>query len=187
MTRLARLAGIAMLGAAALGTAACAPQRTGDTYNSYQMQQPQTVGYGTIVSMRQVQVAGSSSGVGTMAGVAAGGIAGSAIGGGWRGPALGAIAGAVIGGIAGTAIERGATQGTATEFIIQQDNGQTIAVVQTNEDQLQIGERVVLIGGRQLRIARSGPGGGYAAPPPGQPYAPPPPVSPQRELGPSKG
>ncbi|MCC7426608.1 MAG: glycine zipper 2TM domain-containing protein [Alphaproteobacteria bacterium] len=142
------------------------------------------VGYGTILSMRDVRVAGTQSGIGTAAGAVAGGIAGSAIGGGWRGPALAGIAGAVIGGIAGTAVERGVTQGIATEFIIREDGGQTIAVVQTNEQQLQPGERVVLLQGRELRIARAA--GEYAPPP--QPRRPAPSRTiPQRQSGGLKG
>jgi outer membrane lipoprotein SlyB len=106
--------------------------------------------------MRGVNVQGGNSGVGTLGGAAMGGIAGSFIGGSGRANALGAIGGAIIGGIAGTAIESSATQGNAVEFIIREDSGQTIAVVQTNEEGFQIGERIMLTRGARTRIARVG-------------------------------
>jgi len=67
---------------------------------------------------------------------------------------LGAIGGAIIGGLAGTMAERSATTGEAMEFIIREDDGQTISVVQTNEERFQAGERVVLTRGARTRIGR---------------------------------
>ncbi len=141
---------------AALGAAACAPQRTNTTYSSADVGRTQQLSYGTIVSMRPVTVQGRESGVGTVGGAVAGGVAGSFIGG--RSPAanfVGAVGGAIVGGIVGSAVEKSATTGEAVEFIIQEDNApQPISVVQTNEDNFRPGERVVLSRGARTRLAR---------------------------------
>ncbi|MBE9606788.1 glycine zipper 2TM domain-containing protein [Acetobacteraceae bacterium H6797] len=116
--------------------------------------------------MRPVTVQGSPGGVGTVAGAAAGGIAGSFIGGDPRSNLLGALGGAIIGGVAGNAIERGATTGQAIEFTIRTAQGD-IALVQSNEENLQVGEQVRILRGERTRISRD-----VAVPPPGA-YPPP--------------
>ncbi|UPG73494.1 glycine zipper 2TM domain-containing protein [Roseomonas gilardii subsp. gilardii] len=144
------------------GLTACAPQNTGTTYSSATMGMPAAVTYGVIKGTRPVTVQSGRSGVGTAAGAVAGGVAGSFIGGDWRSNVLGGLGGAVLGGLAGNAIERGTSTGQAIEFIIQQDNGGDIAVVQTNEDNLQVGDRVFITHGPdQVRIGRA-----IGAPPP---------------------
>jgi outer membrane lipoprotein SlyB len=142
-----------------LGVAACAPVNTNTTYNANDIGRTASISYGVIVSMRAVEIQGPQSGVGTVGGAVAGGVAGSYIGhGDPRAGVLGVIGGAIIGGIAGNAIERSATTGQAVEFIIRQDDGQTISVVQTNEDNFHPGERVVLTRGARTRIGRAAPG-----------------------------
>lgn len=137
------------------GLAGCAPENTNTTYTGADIGRTASVSFGQIVSMRVVNVQGQSSGVGTLGGAAVGGVAGSFIGGDPRTNALGAIGGAIIGGIAGTAVEKSASQGTAVEFIIREDSWQTIAVVQTNEENFRVGERVMLTRGARTRIARA--------------------------------
>lgn len=151
-----------------LGVVACAPTNTGTTYSRSALGQAGSVSYGTVVGMRPVQIAGSQSGVGAVAGAAAGGVAGSFIGGDWRSQALMGIGGAIVGGLAGNAIEGGVTRGSAIEFVVREDRGGDIAVVQTNEDALQVGDRVVVNRGERTRLSRAAggppPGSGFAAP-----------------------
>ena len=71
---------------------------------------------------------------------------------------IGAVGGAILGGLAGSAAEKSLSGGNAVEFIIREDNGQTISVVQTNEENFQSGERVILSRGARTRIARAAPG-----------------------------
>lgn len=149
-----------LLAAAVLcGLAACAPVNTNSTYSAYEMGRTANLSYGVIVSMRDVAVRGPQTGIGTMGGVAVGATTGSLLG---RGdPAagiVGIIAGAIIGGIAGNAIETSANSGYAVEFIIREDTGQTISVVQTNEEGFRPGERVVLSRGARTRLQRAAPG-----------------------------
>ncbi len=144
----------ALCAAAVLGLGACGPRNTNTTYTRADIGRSAEVTYGVIVSMRPVTVQGGSSGVGTFGGAAAGATAGSFIGGDPRTRILGAIGGAIIGGITGSAVEGAATGGQAMEFIIREDNGQTISVVQTNEEAFQPNERVVLTRGARTRIGR---------------------------------
>lgn len=143
---------------------ACAPANTGSTVSTRSLGGAASVSFGTIVGSRPVQVQGGGSGIGAVGGAVAGGIAGSAIGGGWRGPALAGLGGALLGGLAGNAIERGVTSGSAIEFIVREDRGGDIAVVQTNEEGLQVGDRVVITRGDRVRLSRAAgsPGPGMA-------------------------
>jgi outer membrane lipoprotein SlyB len=156
--RMPILALMAVASLVVTGLAGCAPANTNTTYSGADIGRTASVSYGVIVSMRNVAVQGQSGGgFGTLGGAAAGGVAGSFIGrNDVRGNIIGAIGGAIIGGLAGSAIEGSVSSGSAVEFIIREDNGQTIAVVQTNEEAFRPGERVVLTRGARTRIARAG-------------------------------
>ena len=152
------------------GLAACAPQQTGSTYSANAMGRAAYVSYGTIVGLRPVRVQGNGGGAGTAAGAVAGGVAGSFIGGDWRSNALAGLGGAIVGGLAGNAIGQGVSSTNAVEFYVREDRGGDISVVQTNEENLQMGDRVVISRGDRTRLSRAA-----GAPPPGygQPgYAP---------------
>ena len=113
---------------ALLGVSACAPVSTTTPY-------PDTLGtagrgsYGIIVSCRP--------------------IAAAAAGGDVRGAILGAV-----GGPAGNGAGQGAAE-AVFEFIVREDNGQTLSVVQTNAAGLRPGERVVLSMGTRTRLSRA--------------------------------
>jgi len=146
---------------------ACAPQQTGSTVRAGTLGSAASVSYGTIVGSRPVQVASGGSGIGTVGGAVAGGIAGSFIGGDTRSNLLAGLGGALLGGLAGSAVEGGMTRGTAIEFVVREDRGGDIAVVQTNEEGLQAGDRVVITRGDRVRLSRAAGG-----PPPAS-YLPP--------------
>jgi outer membrane lipoprotein SlyB len=139
---------------AALVAAGCARSPGPNTYETREMNQAATVETGTIVSMRPVAVEGSGR-TGTLIGGAAGGVAGSFIGGDWRSNLLAGIAGAVIGGVAGGAAERSITATTATEFIVEMDGGGTIAVVQGNDQGFRVGDKVTVLRGERTRLTPS--------------------------------
>jgi outer membrane lipoprotein SlyB len=154
-----RLFGPSLAVCLALGLTACAPRYTNTTYIGADIGQNAQVSYGVIVSMRNVQVQAGPTGVGTIGGAVAGGVAGSYIGHG--DPAagiIGVIGGAILGGLAGGAIESSASTGNAVEFIIREDNGQTISVVQTNEESFRPGERVAITRGARTRLSHVAPG-----------------------------
>jgi outer membrane lipoprotein SlyB len=153
LPRASRLAACLLL----LGSvAACAPTMTATTYNGGAMGRPAAISYGTIVGLRPVTVQNSSGpGLGTAAGAVAGGVAGSFIGGDWRSNLLAGLGGAVIGGALGNAAERGVGSNNAVEFFVRLDRGGDISVVQTNEENLQFNDRVVIIHGDVTRISRA--------------------------------
>jgi len=109
---------------------------------------------GVILSLHEVEVVGDQSGVGIGAGAVAGGLAGSKIGGDKVTSAIGAIGGAVAGGLAGAKIEELAMGGDSIEFIVQPDNGQPFAIVQKNDENLGVGERVLILESEKTRIIR---------------------------------
>ncbi len=136
-----------------LGVAGCAATNTNTTVPAAAIGQPASVSYGTILAERPVTISGSNNGMGALAGAAVGGTAGSFIGGDVRSNILAAIGGALIGGLAGNTIQNEMTNGSATEFIIREDNGRTISVVQSNELRLQPGQRVMIIHGAETQLA----------------------------------
>ena len=83
-----------------------------------------------------------------------GGLAGSTLGGNTATRALGGLGGAVIGGIVGHKTENILTGDDASEFIVQPDKGDPYAIVQVNNEELKVGERVLIIESGKLRIVR---------------------------------
>lgn len=146
---------VSLLLVALLGLAACATNKSGDTYTNRQARQEMTVRLGVVESVREVQLEGEKTGVGSVAGAAVGGVAGSSIGGG-KGQIVGAVIGAVLGGLAGNAIEEGATKRQAMEITVKLDSGTLIAVVQEGvPDEFRAGDRVrVLSGSGDTRVSR---------------------------------
>ena len=83
---------------------------------------------------------------------------GSFIGGGdVRSNILRAVDGAILGGIAGNVAENQGGRDDAVEFVIRQDDGQTISVVQSNELQLALNERVAITRGARTQLVRLPP------------------------------
>ena len=106
----------------------------------------------TVVSLRPVTVKSNDNNAGTLLGAAAGGVAGSAIGGDNTAHILGAIGGAVIGGIAGDATQAQLSKQTGYEYVVRMDNGTMATVVQGNDVYIQPGQRCLVIYGKQARI-----------------------------------
>ncbi len=127
---------------------------SGSTYERSEMGSPEYFKKGVILSVRDVKIKGTESGVGAVAGATTGGLAGSTLGGDTATRALGALGGAVVGGLLGHATENVITSGSATEFIIQPDGGEPYAVVQVNDEKLKPGERVLIMDSGKVRIVR---------------------------------
>lgn len=142
---------LAMTCVAVLG--GCAASQSGGAYSRAQARQAQEVEMGVVESVRQVQIEGTKTPIGAVAGGAVGGIAGSNVGGG-SGQAVGAILGAVGGGLAGAAIEEGVTRKPGLEITVRLDSGRLLAVTQEADEAFSPGERVrVLTGGGVTRVA----------------------------------
>lgn len=136
---------IAFLLCVALGLAACQVSDTNTTYNRGSIGHRGTTFVGKIIAMNTVNVEGTD-GVGTLAGAVAGGAAGSMVGGNTAVNVIGAVGGAVLGGVLGSATEKAISEGTAIEFLVERtSNGQVVAVVQTNELNLRVGDQVIVV------------------------------------------
>ena len=145
-----KVVGIMLLAGVVLG--GCASSLSGSAYSRSQARQVEEVRMGTVESVRQVQIEGTKTPVGTVAGAAVGGLAGSELGQG-RGSTVGAILGAVGGGLAGSAIEEGVTRQPGLEITVKLDNGRMIAVTQAADEPFKPGERVrILTGGGVTRV-----------------------------------
>lgn len=130
----------------ALAAGGCTSKLTGDTYSRGEARAVQTVRYGTIESLRPVQIEGSKTPIGSGAGAVVGGIAGSGVGGG-RGSAVAAVIGAVAGGMLGAAAEEGITRAQGVELTVREDDGNMRAYVQEVEPNqvFRVGQRVRIL------------------------------------------
>jgi len=120
----------------------CASNLSGSSYSRNDARSVQTVRMGTIESLRAVQIEGTRTPVGALAGTVVGGIAGSSIGGG-RGSMITTVLGGVAGGAAGSAMEQGMTRTQGVEIVVREDSGATRAYVQEVDGQImRVGDRV---------------------------------------------
>jgi outer membrane lipoprotein SlyB len=137
-----------------LSLAACAPDLSSSTYNAGQVGVANQTVTGTIVGKRLVRIDRDRN-IGTAVGAVGGAVAGSFIGGGTRENILGGLGGAVLGGLAGNAIEKGVVRQQGFEYVIRINKNQTISVTQTADNNLAIGERVMVIYGNPVRVIPS--------------------------------
>jgi len=137
---------------ALIGLTACGIGDTNTTYDRAQIGRQGRTSTGRIISMTQIEIAGTNEGgslLGAGVGGALGGVGGSALGGG-KGSTLFAIGGAALGALAGAAVgsatEQAATRDLAYEFMVQKSGTNTVvSVVQTNELGLKPGDNVILV------------------------------------------
>lgn len=123
---------------------ACSSNPSATTYSRDQTLAVQQVQFGTVLAVQNVNIEGSKSGVGTVAGGVIGGVAGSGVGHG-RGSAVAAVVGAVAGGLIGDKVENAATKKAGLELTVQLDNGNVISVVQQAEETFMVGDQVRLL------------------------------------------
>ena len=124
----------------------CTSNLTGDSYSRDEARTVQNVRMGTIEYLRPVQIEGTKSPVGSIAGAAVGGIGGSSVGGG-KGSYVMAVIGAVAGGLLGAAAEEGLTRTQGVEITVREDDGSLRAYVQEVEPNqvFQVGQRVRIL------------------------------------------
>lgn len=122
----------------------CVSSRSGQVYSRDHARQAQTVENGTVASVKQVQIEGTKTPVGTAAGGVAGAVLGSTVGKG-SGRTVATVAGALAGAAAGTMAEEGITRKPGLEIVVNKDNGQTIVVVQEADVMISAGDRVRVI------------------------------------------
>lgn len=102
---------------------------------------------GVIESIRPVQVAGNTSGLGAAAGGVTGAVLGNQIGRG-NGRTIATIAGAAGGAYAGNAIEKNMNKRTAYRVTLRMDDGSQRSLTQSEAPAYPVGERVRIANGR---------------------------------------
>ena len=133
-----------LLIASVLLVTACASSNSGSVYSRDEAKRVQTVKTGVVESVRQVQIEGTKTPIGTVAGGAIGGIAGSSVGSG-RTSSVVAVIGAVAGAIAGSAVEEVATRKDGLELTIKLDGGGLVSIVQEADEMFKAGDKVRII------------------------------------------
>jgi outer membrane lipoprotein SlyB len=145
---------ILLAAVAALSLAGCATSKSGSVYSREDALREQTVRMGVVETVRSVSIEGTKSGIGAIAGGAAGGIGASTIGSG-RASAVAAVAGAVAGGLLGAAAEEGLTRKEGVEVTVRLDNGELRAIVQEADEPFKPGDRVRLLSvNGQTRVSK---------------------------------
>ena len=130
-----------------LGVSGCVTSsNSSNAYTRDQARRLQSVRLGTVEAVRAVQIEGTQSGVGAVAGGVAGGVAGSTIGKG-SGSTLAALGGAILGAAAGHLAEDELTGEQGLEITVKLDDGSAVAIVQGADEAFSPGERVRIIEG----------------------------------------
>lgn len=104
------------------------------------------VEFGTVIQARKVDIQGETTGLGGMAGAAAGGIALSGVGQG-SGNAAAILGGVLVGALLGSMAEQSMSDRVGIEYIVTLANGTTVTIVQDQppEDRVfQAGNRVMV-------------------------------------------
>ncbi len=147
----------------ATALAGCASGLGANSYDPSSVGRVARVEEGTIVGVRPITIEGSSqsSKIGTLAGAALGGLAGSEIGGGSKANAAGAIGGAVLGGLAGNAIGSSASKQAGFAYTIRLPSGELVAVTQAGDYAMPAGTPVLIEYGDRARVLPQRSGYGY--------------------------
>ncbi len=106
---------------------------------------------GRVVSINEVSLGGrgiDSTAIGGILG-ALGGIAiGVGTGGGWSGGLLGGLLGGMGGAAAGSVFDQHGGHGRGIEVTVQRDDGSTVTIAQRDNGDIQLGDRVQIVQGR---------------------------------------
>ena len=145
MNKTLRICSVTVLTAATLLAGCAAQSNSNSVYTGGQAQREQTVRFGVVEGVREVMIQGPTTGVGTLAGGALGGVAaGSTIGGG-NGAVAAGLLGAILGGIAGSATENKVAQRRGLEITVRLENGEMRAITQDADEAFRPGDQVRLL------------------------------------------
>lgn len=141
-----------LLGTVLIMLAGCAQNLSPQTYSVGSVGQVNRTVSATVISAREVNVAGTS-GIGGGAGTAAGAVVGSGAGGNnSRGNIIGAIGGAIVGGLAGAAIESNATKQKGIEYVVETENGNLMTIVQGIDPIFIQNQKILVLYGSPSRL-----------------------------------
>jgi outer membrane lipoprotein SlyB len=143
-----------MLGRGALvavALAGCSPDYSPNTYNGSSVQQANKVDTGVVIGYREVRISDDGS-VGAVTGGAAGGILGAEASPPTLPTALIALGGTVVGGVVGATLQHTTGDTKGWEYIVRQPKGDLVSVTQREPKPIPIGQKVLVIEGKQARI-----------------------------------
>src|SRR5690348_5384434 len=129
----------------------CGPDYSPNVYSGNAVQQADKVESGVVIGFRQVEIQSDGT-VGAIAGGAAGGVLGTQAGDGTVSRALGAVGGALAGGLIGTTVEHTSGDTTGWEYIVREAKGDLVSVTQRQDKPIAVGQKVLVIFGKQARI-----------------------------------
>jgi len=115
--------------AAVLFLAGCVQKPGQDVYKAGEVGVSRAVEFGTVLNVREVQIAADNKGTGALIGGATGAGAGSYVGDG-SGQVWAAVGGAIAGAVIGNAIEEGMGDSTGYEYTLEMRNGDMKTIVQ---------------------------------------------------------
>lgn len=148
---MSRLVAFGLFAVALVAVTGCSPSYSPNVYSGAAVQQADKVESGTVIGFRQVEIQSDGT-VGAVAGGAAGGVLGSQAGEGDVTRALGAVGGALAGGLIGTTVEHTTGDTTGWEYIVRETKGDLVSVTQRQDKPLAVGQKVLVIFGKQARI-----------------------------------
>jgi outer membrane lipoprotein SlyB len=119
----------------------CESRTSSNVYAHHQAQRIQRVGQGEVIDVRQVEIEGSTTGLGTIAGGILGGAIGSTIGEG-SGKDVATVFGLIAGALLGAGFEEDASHQCGLEITVRLDGGEAIAIVQVDDEQFNVGDQV---------------------------------------------
>lgn len=140
-----------VVAAAVFAVAGCTPDYSPNTYDTAAVQQANKVDQGIVIGYRQVAISDDGT-VGTVVGGAAGGILGAQTDSPTIPTALTALGGTVVGGLVGNTFQHAVGDTTGWEYIVREPKGDLVSVVQKEPKPIAIGQRVLVIEGKQARI-----------------------------------
>lgn len=147
---------LCLVGAAALmGILPDAASQKGDFPQS-RAAAPPCASCGTVIAVREVQVKGSASGVGAVAGGLTGAVVGNQFGRGDGRTAM-TVLGAAGGAYAGNSIEKNMNQSTAWRITVRMDDESHRTVSQPEPPAFAVGDKVRIAGGRALPLPAGKP------------------------------
>jgi outer membrane lipoprotein SlyB len=144
--------------------AGCSPDYSPNTYNGSAMQQANKVDTGVVIGYREVKISDDGT-IGAVTGGAAGGILGAEMGSPAVPTALAVLSGTVVGGVVGSSIQHATGDTTGWEYIVREPKGDLVSVTQRQPTPIAIGQRVLVIEGKQARIVPDYATAPYDTPP----------------------
>lgn len=140
-----------LLAFVAIALTGCGPDYSPNTYNGSALQQANKVDTGIVIGYREVKISDDGT-IGAVTGGAAGGILGAEAGSPAVPTALAVLGGTVVGGVVGSSIQHATGDTTGWEYIVREPKGDLVSVTQRQPTPIPIGQRVLVIEGKQARI-----------------------------------